>query len=525
MENFSKHISTNKTQEKEENKMKRNFCFITTTLTMCALFFFSMLAGVVMAQTPSGYVTRRDYHQNFDPPFEIDVQQGQGVRGVNVNGGTRVDHITLQSTLSSAGATINIQVTRAGFPNPLADWTEYVSSTIPKVYTHQAIVENPDAGLFPDGGAIQINYTIIDSSDTIDPPDTAAILNAFHIYLNSARCFDSGAIPTDACSDDCGDPDICEPDYCDPILDPGIEACATINTEEAGSVDALWYLGGCQKNISGTCNTVVWGYFYANPDTVSWGNINNPEVFAKIWFDESGRIDVNFFHVSVPDIEVYSSYGSPDEDSNVDETDTATPGSGYHLNPAPGGFTYLTQTGTVTLGTRYVRHTYEHGGSYSESRDEDGASPPGYWPNDNPQQYEVTTPLLRVGIGAMVNTVQRPMGAIWRQMGRSAITGGNFVVWGYFHLGEDLPGQPPKIFWGHIQNPELFVKVWYDHTGRVDVNFFHVSVPDIEVYSTKPVPVQDSVGDYDYAGMTTMDNRYVRFDSYSGTTPWPSPWP
>ena len=27
-----------------------------------------------------------------------------------------------------------------------------------------------------------------------------------------------------------------------------------------------------------------------------------------IWFDVSGRIDVNFFHVSVPDIKVYSGY-------------------------------------------------------------------------------------------------------------------------------------------------------------------------------------------------------------------------
>ena len=40
--------------------------------------------------------------------------------------------------------------------------------------------------------------------------------------------------------------------------------------------------------------------------------------------------------------------------------------------------------------------------------------------------------------------------------------------------------------------------------GRVDVNFFHVSVPDIEVYSDLP---DDAT--YDQKGTTIMDNRYI----------------
>lgn len=51
---------------------------------------------------------------------------------------------------------------------------------------------------------------------------------------------------------------------------------------------------------------VAMGHFYADPSIVSWGHQNNPDIYVKIWFDVSGRVDVTFFHTSVPDIEVYS---------------------------------------------------------------------------------------------------------------------------------------------------------------------------------------------------------------------------
>jgi hypothetical protein len=44
-------------------------------------------------------------------------------------------------------------------------------------------------------------------------------------------------------------------------------------------------------------------------------------------------------------------------------------------------------------------------------------------------------------------------------------------------------------------------------SGRVDVNFFHVSVPDIEVYSALP-----DDGMYDQKGTTIMDDRYIRHE-------------
>ncbi len=51
------------------------------------------------------------------------------------------------------------------------------------------------------------------------------------------------------------------------------------------------------------------------------------------------------------------------------------------------------------------------------------------------------------------------------------------------------------------------MKVWFDAGGRTDVNFFHVSVPKIEVHSDLP-----SDGRHDQQGMTVMDNRYVRHE-------------
>lgn len=79
---------------------------------------------------------------------------------------------------------------------------------------------------------------------------------------------------------------------------------AVVNTEEGKTrdVDTLWKEGGQTTNTDG--NSVIWGYFYVNPDHVDWGNINNPELFVKIWIDQNGRIDVNYIHVSALDIVV-----------------------------------------------------------------------------------------------------------------------------------------------------------------------------------------------------------------------------
>jgi hypothetical protein len=63
------------------------------------------------------------------------------------------------------------------------------------------------------------------------------------------------------------------------------------------------------------------------------------------------------------------------------------------------------------------------------------------------------------------------------------------------------------VTWGSQDNPDLFVKIWFDESGRVDVNFLHVSVPDIEVYSDLPTDAA-----YDQRGTTIMADRYIRHE-------------
>jgi len=109
---------------------------------------------------------------------------------------------------------------------------------------------------------------------------------------------------------------------------------AVINTVEAGDIDAVWYKGGEDTTTAG--DRVIWGYFYASPSDVNWGSENNPDLYVKIWFDRGGRIDVNFFHVSVPDIEVYSEYS---------------------------GSTSSNQYNKTTMANRYYRHEYNSGTS------------------------------------------------------------------------------------------------------------------------------------------------------------------
>ena len=247
---------------------------------------------------------------------------------------------------------------------------------------------------------------------------------------------------------------------------------AVINTEEKGPIEAVWKKGG--EDITAAGDRVIWGHFYASPDDVTWGSQNNPDLFVKIWFDHNGRLDVNFFHVSVPDIDVYSDYaydGTPDEQ------------------------------GTTTMSSRYIRQYYENGQSCSEESYEDGAPPSGYSPTGNPSGYSTINDLR---IGSIINTVEKgPIDAVWRIGGQDTTSRGDQVVWGHFYAS------PNDVTWGSDNNPDLFVKIWFDVSGRVDVNYFHVSVPDIEVYSDLP-----GDGTYDQQGTTILDNRYIRCDYF-----------
>ena len=110
--------------------------------------------------------------------------------------------------------------------------------------------------------------------------------------------------------------------------------------------------------------------------------------------------------------------------------------------------------------------------------------------------YLVTSDLW---IRAVINTVEKgPIEALWQKGGEGTTSRGDRVIWGHFYAS------PSDVTWGSQDNPDLFVKIWFDVSGRVDVNFFHVSVPEIEVYSDLP-----DEGTYDQHGTTIMDNRYI----------------
>ena len=176
--------------------------------------------------------------------------------------------------------------------------------------------------------------------------------------------------------------------------------------------------------------------------------------------------------LSVPDIEVYSDYPY---DGTADEHET------------------------TTISRRYVRHYYDNGQSFSEQQYEDGYAASGLVPQGNPSGYSTVE---KVKIGAVISTLEKgPIEALWQLGGQDSTTRGDVVIWGHFYASSH------DVVWGSENNPEVFVKIWFDAGGRVDVNFFHVSVPEIEAFSD----LGDD-GEYEQMGTTVMDNRYIRHE-------------
>ena len=251
------------------------------------------------------------------------------------------------------------------------------------------------------------------------------------------------------------------------MVTPELWIRAVINTIDKGPIEGVWKQGGQDTTARG--DKVIWGYFYASPNDVSWGNANNPDLFVKIWIDVSGSVYVDYFHVSVPDIDVYTDFAN---DGTADKQSIAT------------------------LSQRFVEHSRVNGLIGVKAQMEDGISPLGYSAEMNPTGSVLSNDLR---IGAVINTVdQGPIEGRWRLGGQDTTASGDKVVWGYFYADPDI------MSWGSQNNPDLFVKVWFDARGPVYVDFFHVSVPDIEVYSDLP-----SSGGYDKIGTTVLSNRFV----------------
>jgi hypothetical protein len=250
---------------------------------------------------------------------------------------------------------------------------------------------------------------------------------------------------------------------------------AQINTGDKGEIEGRWQLGGEDTTARG--DRVIWGYFYASPADVAWGNAENPDLFVKIWFDISGNLYISYFHVSVPEIRVWSSYPYKDGLRNVNQT-------------------------IATLSSRHVGHFYYYspeqqcyfGNAFSQF--EDGRPPAGDAPRGAPSGYELTDGLR---IGAVIKTEDKgPIDGIWNKGGEGTTQRGDTVLWGHFYA------DPAVMNWGSTNNPDLFVKAWYDISGAVFLDFFHVSVPDIEVFSEMPTNHS-----YDNKGTTTLGNRFI----------------
>ena len=251
------------------------------------------------------------------------------------------------------------------------------------------------------------------------------------------------------------------------VVSDGLWIGAVIYTEDKGPIEGVWQLGGQDTTARG--DLVIWGYFYANPDVMSWGSQDNPDLFVKIWKDVNGPIYVDYFHVSVPNITVYTDF---EYDGTPDQSDRAT------------------------LSDRFVEHYWIDGASGSRIQAEDGVPASGYSADGNPAGTLLINDLR---IGTMINTEDKgPIEGVWRLGGQDTTARGDQVVWGYFYT------DPQVMSWGSQDNPDLFVKIWFDVTGPVYVDYFHVSVPDIEVYSE-----MSGSEAYSQQGTTILSNRFV----------------
>jgi hypothetical protein len=234
---------------------------------------------------------------------------------------------------------------------------------------------------------------------------------------------------------------------------------ASIHTEEKGPLNTVWQEGGRSTTSRG--DVVVWGHLYAPPSEVSWGNQNNPDAYVKIWFDASGRVDVNFFHVSVPDINASSALKSSQS---------------------------WTASGDITVSTRYLRQEYHL--AVPSINNSNGTG------NRSTEGYQISEQLHLEAEFYPGSNESFP--AAWREGGRAFTQRGDQVIWGFFYADSS------DRDWGNAENPDLYVKIWYDISGRVDVNFFHVSVPDIQVKSTFSGQQNSSV--------VTLAERYQRHE-------------
>ncbi len=209
--------------------------------------------------------------------------------------------------------------------------------------------------------------------------------------------------------------------------------------------------------------------------------MNSPDVFVRIMFNPDGSLQVDYFHASRTNIAVYSDYP---QDGTVNEVDV------------------------LSTTRKYVRHSYPKGGSTCSDDDEqnepscsfaqpeDGRPPMG----SASQGYPVGILLnSRMRLGAMLKrTDMLPTEMFWKAGGSSRTARSDYAQWGYFTLIPESLGNGDAL-------PDLLVKIWFDVSGAVFVDFFNTGEMDLSAFSVFPESET-----YTQSGLSLPSNRYLR---------------
>ncbi len=247
-------------------------------------------------------------------------------------------------------------------------------------------------------------------------------------------------------------------------------------------VTLVWKSVGTEITPSG--DQVVSGYFYADSADFAYGSVYNPEVFVKIYIAASGWCNIAFNHVTVDNVDIYSSH--------------------YYHGVAD-------KTGTVSLSSRLAEH------QYTDVNIDTNLVP---WTNKTPYHsidsrtdmsplsatdgYTLSSHLWAK---AILQVAAGPVPLIWKEVGEDTTPSGDRVVSGYFYA------DPAVFAYGSQYNPEVFVKIYIATNGWANMAFNHVTVDDVSMYSAHHYS-----GAADQQGSVTLTGRLTEHQ-YSGVIP------
>ncbi len=235
-------------------------------------------------------------------------------------------------------------------------------------------------------------------------------------------------------------------------ITPEIGTAAVFDTQEKGHVEGLWKQGG-SLTLSDS-ETSIWGYYYIDLEETDWTVPGFPELFVNVLQRSNGAVEIDFSHLSTPDIMVYSDY------------------------PYDGRFDYQNSS---TIDKSFVEHLYSDSNdssveycNVSDESGDDSVIPAGYVSANN------------IRLGAVTDAAE----LTWNSGGVENTEYGALAEWGYFS--------------DNFGVPVVFVKIWTDEKGGTDVRFMNASDLLITLFSDF-----QNDGAYDNQSVTGGDNRYA----------------